>query len=340
MERVLVDREGIESTMYVFEAPLDSRILAAWVVVRNTRSGAVMTYYVPAGVYVRDYSEKLDDYVSVSDLRYAGNILSEDRDIEYAIWQLNNLTGLSIDSYVWVDSSGVQNYSALFGDLSEFSASEYSAKYSNPQDTSNAAYLLHSFMDRFSITRLLINYDTWDDLAGGIRSNLTTAELIAKVTTTKAILNAGGVVLFDLSQPWATEEVTTSNGKTANIINYDQVDDHFSDHIGIVRGREVEREQVKVEVYNASGISGLASRYARKIQNSGMRVVRYENAPNEAEKTVLYIPKPEKYTNSLEIVKDLIVVTPEEITGRPSFITTGDIVVVLGKDMEKEVNWR
>lgn len=338
-ERLLIDKEGVESTLYVFEAPIDDRILSAWIVIRNIKSGSSLVYYVPAGVYVRDFSGKLDDYVSVGDLRYAGDILNESRDMEYALWQIGNLTGLSVESYVWLNSDAISEYSSLFGDLSEFSAADYANQYVNDEDTGNTTYLLNSFAQRFSLLKLFVDLESWADLSSGIYSNLTTAQLINRVVSMKGMLNAGGVYLFDLSQPWATEQITTSNGKTANILNSSEVDNEFSKYIGVVRGREIEREQVKVEVYNASGIAGLASRYARKIRNSGMTVVRYENAPDEQEKTTLYVPKPSNYSNSLEIVKDILVVDTNQIEGRPSFITTGDIVVILGKDMGSEISW-
>ncbi len=339
-ERILIEREGVESTLYVFEAPIDNRILAAWVVIKNMRNGSTVVYYVPAGVYIRDYSGQLDDYVSVADLRYAGNVLSETRDIEYAVWQINNLTSLSIDSYIWIDSEAISTYSTLFGDLSEFSAATYSSKYINSEDTANTTYLLNSFMSRFSLFKLFLNSDSWESLSKGVKSNLSPGLLVKRIVTTQGTLNSGGVYLFDLSQPWATEQVTTSNGKTASILNSTSVDNKFAGFIDIVRGRDVEREQVKVEVYNGSGISGLASRYARKVKNSGMTIVRFENAPEEIDRTVIYVPKPENYSNSLKIVKDILVVDAQEVVGRPSFITTGDIVVILGKDMEKEVSWK
>ena len=97
--------------------------------------------------------------------------------------------------------------------------------------------------------------------------------------------------------------------------------------------RELEKERVRVEIYNGSGMSGYASQYARRIRNSGCEVVRYDNAPNLQDKTEFYVPKPKEFEYSLKVIFELFPGTYETIEGRPSFMTTGDVVIILGKDI-------
>jgi len=80
-------------------------------------------------------------------------------------------------------------------------------------------------------------------------------------------------------------------------------------------------------------MSGYASQYARKIKNSGCEVVRYDNSSALEEKTKFYVSKPENFKNSLNVILELFPGTYEIIEGRPSFMTTGDIVIILGKDI-------
>ena len=42
----------------------------------------------------------------------------------------------------------------------------------------------------------------------------------------------------------------------------------------------------------------------------------------------------EKFSNTYRVVSDVIPVEFEAVEGRPDFMTTGDIVVVLGKDIK------
>ncbi len=97
--------------------------------------------------------------------------------------------------------------------------------------------------------------------------------------------------------------------------------------------RELEKERVRVEVYNGSGLSGYASQYARKIRNSGCEVVRYDNAPKEQDETQFFVPKQEDFPRSLSVVFEIFPGTYEIVQSRPSFMTTGDIVIILGKDI-------
>jgi hypothetical protein len=95
-----------------------------------------------------------------------------------------------------------------------------------------------------------------------------------------------------------------------------------------------------VEVYNGSGIPKAALRYSRTVQNLGTRVVRTGNAPIDEEKTKIYISKKDSFNKSLSLVEKIFVDKPEIIEGRPAFMTTGDIVIVLGKDIQREVDWK
>jgi hypothetical protein len=61
--------------------------------------------------------------------------------------------------------------------------------------------------------------------------------------------------------------------------------------------------------------------------------VRYENAPSTSDRTVVYVSNKENYRNSLAIVTEILSGSFDLVEGRPAFMTTGDIVVVLGKDI-------
>ena len=76
--------------------------------------------------------------------------------------------------------------------------------------------------------------------------------------------------------------VTGDKIKVLNTAEYDKV---FRDLFEKVLDRGLENERVRVEVYNGSELTGVASSFGRKIVNTCCDVVRYGNAPNSEEKT-------------------------------------------------------
>jgi len=88
-------------------------------------------------------------------------------------------------------------------------------------------------------------------------------------------------------------------------------------------------------VYNGSGVAGAAMQFGRKIENSGCDVVRYENAPDIIDKTIMYIPKLDDFKKSFKIVSEIFSDNFELVEGRPDFMTTGDIVIILGEDIKR-----
>lgn len=339
-EKYIIKRENVWSTLIVVQSSVDLRISGVWYVVQNDKTGMSMVYYVPPGVYMKEYSGSVNEYVSTSDLRYVGDIVSPERDLEYAIWQLNNLTGITVDEYIWIDPQALNAFGSLFGDISEFSKEEYIEKYSNPSEISLPAMTINSIADRFSIIKMLFHPKDVKELFSSLDSNSSTLGVIGRLQKINKGLSAGDVYMLDLTSANSTYEAFSSSGRSISLINYSEVDKKLERQINILKGRAIEKEQVKVEVYNASGIEGLASRYYRKLRNAGLEVVRYENAPNMLEKTTIFVPNPTKYKYSLELSKAILVVPTEEVNDRPSFMTTGDIVILLGKDMNVEAIWK
>jgi hypothetical protein len=169
----------------------------------------------------------------------------------------------------------------------------------------------------------------------GIISNRRYVDILSKISFTKHELRGSEKHLIDLGNSEYLEEELSNMGGLAYHFNSSKYDGVFRGYLLDILDRELEKEQVRVEVYNGSGISGAAGQMARKIENSGCDVVRYENAPNMLDNTVLYIPDEDRFKNSIDVVKEVVDGNVEIINDRPTFMTTGDIVVVLGKDIER-----
>lgn len=96
---------------------------------------------------------------------------------------------------------------------------------------------------------------------------------------------------------------------------------------------EVQREQGRVEIYNATNTPGLASKVRRFLDTQGANVVRTGNATELTLKTKLYVPDIEKYTANTLLIRELlrgdVIIVDEEFP----LNHTAELVLVLGDDV-------
>ena len=98
-------------------------------------------------------------------------------------------------------------------------------------------------------------------------------------------------------------------------------------------------EQAQIEIYNATGITGLGTRLGRWLGNLGLLIVRTENAPllvsEDCRGNMIYVVDKAKYNDSVGEVVDIITERfgneVNLVYNRPEFVATGDIIVVLCK---------
>jgi hypothetical protein len=91
-------------------------------------------------------------------------------------------------------------------------------------------------------------------------------------------------------------------------------------------------EQIKVEVFNASGQGGLAGRISRLLSNYGVNVVRFSNAPRGESKTKLYTREGVVAPLNIDLIKNLIRIDFQVSQENYEYNSTGDLVLVLGED--------
>ena len=327
--------DSLDKTLWIFESgdESDARIDSAFLIAKNEEKGILLNIFIPGWLYFDSSEENIGSSISVSNFRYAGDFLEEGRGIEYAIWQFEQMLGTKVNQYIWIESEEQTLYSEIFGSYTE---TQEDFGYDNEKSifTQNALFL-DSFLKRFSIFDIVINPVKISNFGEGIISSIGFADILKTFFETKNDLNRNEKYILDLGTGEYISEELSDTGGVVYFFDSSVYDTSFRSYLSEMIDRELEKEQVRVEVYNGSGISGVAGQIARKIENSGCDVVRYENSPDTAEETVLYIPKEEGYENSIEVVKEVIGSSVEIINERPNFMTTGDIVVVLGEDIEK-----
>jgi hypothetical protein len=293
---MLSENSSIVNTIFIFED--DERISKMEVITYSKDQKKLLRIPVPTEVYVTE--EGVDSY-PISSMNSVGEFLEHNKGKEYTVSYMSNLLGLKFDNYVWLTGSST--------------------------DTDN-------FLSQLSIWNILFKFKYQADLKGNLYSNLPILNLIKEINFIKQSLSTYEYEQIDISDCCIEQVVISGDRKEPRFV-INSFDEEFSKYIDELVSKEVERERVNVEVYNASNVSGLASEYARKIRHTGCRILRYDNAPNVYDHTVIYIPEPEGYINSLELIRDVVGENIEIKYERPSFITTGDIVLVLGRELSE-----
>ncbi len=328
-------RDALEKTLIVFEEEYNDkeRIKVAYLYAENKEKSVSVLVFIPAWVEYMGVDKEFGSSLPISTFRYAGDFLQEGRGYEYAIWQFEQLLGTNIDEYIWISSSANKIFSEKLGEPSGDSL--YAQYYSNGFNVNQEAFLLNSFISKLGWFNLLTSSHKFKDSQAVILSSFSTlGNVVLKLKNIQKSIISTRPFLLDLSNSeYLSQQEAFGGVGISSYIETDKYDTVWRKFIDSMIDRELEKERVRVEVYNGSGLSGYASQYARKIRNSGCEVVRYDNAPKEQNKTQFFVPKQEDFPRSLSVVFEIFPGTYEIVESRPSFMTTGDIVIILGKDI-------
>ncbi len=308
----LTDYEDLNKSLFVLRK--GDKLSAVYVLVLNEESNKIVEYYIPPSVYIDDYSNGLEGEVRVKDLVYAGELLEKGAGMEYAIWEIQNLVAFKFDSYFVIEVSE-DNV-----ELNEF----------------------HQLLEQYSNFRVLLYPEQSKEKLQKIESNKNSVDtfLTFRKFVNRLSYRQGDVNVIDISDPVFNDNLVLESGQAVKKVNLKEIDSVLRENIDIAQNEDLLREQVKIEVYNGSDMSGLASTYARMIKNSGCEVIRVGNASNEYTETEIFISDKQRFDDSLAVVEDLFVRDVNISANRPNFITTGDIVVVLGEDLKLEMGWK
>ncbi len=330
--------EDFEKTLVVMETGSsdDRKISEIYLFLSNQNKKETILIYVPGWMYFSGLEEDFGNSIALSSFRYAGDFLQEGRGVEYAIWQIGQMLGLKADKYIWFSPEGVDNYSEMYGDFSgvEDKYREY-YKTVDSDVLGDSFYKLNMLASKYSVFDNMTHMGSMLDTQESVFSNMSFREYLSFWSSLNNKIAKTESFGIDLSYfRYSTEDLSSSGGQM-RYLNTTEFDTVYRNLISKIMDRSLEKERVRVEVYNGSGVAGAAKQFGRKIENSGCDVVRYENAPSTADRTVVYVSNKESYKNSLEIVTEILSGSFDLVEGRPAFMTTGDIVVVLGKDIQQ-----
>ncbi|HQG57435.1 MAG TPA: LytR C-terminal domain-containing protein [Candidatus Dojkabacteria bacterium] len=305
----------------------DTEVVGVYIFISNQVSGDSLVYYIPPWVYSDDYSNTFEQPVSVGNLLYMASTVDPEKKYQFVINQISSVVGMIFDSYIYLPTD---------------KASEISdqCKY----DSSKGAEYIDKCISGLTNPFNVLESHKLDELIRSLRSNLTYKQIMQLRNRIGAIdfgTDGNGIIsnyngnIIDLSSNNYVIENTAPGDQNIIVskLVVESIDSIISENIDIVRSKNIQKELVKVEVYNGSGIPKYASKYSRYISNMGCTVVRFGNADKEYEQTTIYVVDPERFQYSLSVVKAILGENVQIINERPNFLTTGDIIVVLGKNV-------
>ncbi|KKP43212.1 hypothetical protein A3K02_02295 [candidate division WS6 bacterium RIFOXYD1_FULL_33_8] len=330
-------KDALEKTLVVFEEEYNEseRISRVYLYLENKDKQISILVYLPGWVEYAGLEEDFGNTVPVSSFKYAGEFKQRGRGVEYAIWQIEQVLGTNIDEYIWFNASSFKVFSEKLGESTGDPI--YAQYYANGFEASDDAFFLNSFISRLGWVNLIFSASKFKDSESTVYSSLPTlASTVVKLKQIEQGTLSSRPYIIDLSDnKYLSQEELVDSGGISNTIKTSEFDATWREHIDSMIDRELEKERTRVEVYNGSGVTGAAGQYARRIRNSGCEVVRFENAPNNVDNTIFYVPNKEEYNDSLSTIMEIFPGQYEIIEGRPSFMTTGDIVIILGKDISR-----
>jgi len=258
--------------------------------------------------------------VRVRDLMVLGHLQTPPVSLAYAFYQLQEFLAIPIDGYVYIsgDADEVSGLGIGYPPSEAVSGTKEYGQWSREWS--------EYWIDNLDSISVLNIWSSREDIPR-IESNMSAVELYEFIKAFQRV-NGENIDLIPLSQD-NLAEVVDERGKTVSFLSEVAVDEVLKDFTGDVR---MDREQARVEIFNGSSVNGLGNRYRRWIDHIGGDVIRVENAPGVWETSVIYVTDLEEFEYTVGNIVSLWTDGVEIIEGRPDFVTTGDVIVVLGID--------
>lgn len=339
-QRYLLSQSNGQSkrTVIILEEGYDNerRISEVYLFLSNKEKGKSLLVYIPSWLYFTGLEENFGSAIPISSFRYAGDTLQEDRGVEYSVWQISQILGITFNNYIYINSEANSTLDSIFGeDVIAKDRYRDMFKAGDKASLSEGFFRLQAISSKVSFVKSLFKVNQLRNFSNNIYSDLSFIESITMLKNVEKTLQATESYAIDLANTKYSKEELSDSGGIKRYLLSKEFDNSYRSLISLLIDRELEKERVRVEVYNGSGVAGAAMQFGRKIENSGCDVVRFENAPKTIKKTIVYISNPEDFKKSFKIVSEILSDNFELVEGRPDFMTTGDIVIILGEDIKR-----
>lgn len=277
---------------------------------------SVPLQYIP-GIFVDNLSMTTS---KVRDLTVIGDLQSNPIPFPYLYYQLEELYALQIDGYVLFSPAVEQKIGVL-------------SLLKNPEDVGKDAKRFRSWSEEWTeywamYIRNLSLFQIWRnrDIVPQIESDMSVGDVYAFARDFSALPEKS--VSTHVVSDDEIMKVIDEKGAQVSLVSVSAIDSLLE---ALSQDKRIDREQARVEIFNGTEISGWGSRYERWVKHLGAEVIRVKNAPLQIGGTVIYVTDLEKYAYTVERISTLWD-DVKIVEGRPNFVTTGDIIIVLGVD--------
>jgi hypothetical protein len=298
------------------------------------------------GTVLKTYDSNINTIFIVMDNRETGYKFINTMDLVLVDNVSRKVTSISVDPdlivklnkenipirnlYNFLDGSSVQRVDNLIASMSDYLAIRIDRYYIvNLSDLSvmetNAGFSGSSLLSYINYFKNPINYlksiVNFDSFRIAFRTNLNRVEY---TNMTNAFGN------FDISSGAIDESQGTVEGD--NIIpDFSKID---SSLYLLLRNIDLLKEQIRIEIYNATSIQGAANKVARSLEVYGVDVIKTGNYPEELEETSLYIAgnKNNMIANYTELER-LFRGELEELK-EYKYNYSGDIILIIGNNFQ------
>ena len=217
--------------------------------------------------------------------------------------------------------NGVKSYEGL--DLLSVMATD-EAGIDKRLDTQDV--VVDSFLNDFSGFGFIYRILRHPNLLNSIETNLSRGEAL----DIYSFLRKGSKIEKKFSYTKQNSLIIEDDEKGEKQVLWERVSQDIQ---AVCLDEKILQEQVRLEVLNGTDQAGLAARYKRSFENSGLRVVREDNTIKQSAETILYLGDYGEKEHTVNFIKsvfgDKIQVKEEAY----KYKHIGDMVLVLGNDL-------
>ena len=256
----------------------------------------------------------------IRDLSVIGDLQIEPVPLAYPFYQLQELFAVPIDGYVVFPPGVAENIGPLSG---KDAPSTSVAGLKDYQEWGEAWEDYWSgYLRSLSVMKIWMNRG----IVPEIESNMNVVDVYTFARDFASLPEESVETLVPPTD--AVVKMIDERGEQVNGIQISAVDSMLE---GLGRDNRMDREQARIEIFNGTDVDGWGGRYERWVKHLGGEVIRVKNAPQQRDGTVIYVTDQEEYAYTVSRISSLWE-NVELVEGRPDFITTGDIIVLLGVD--------
>lgn len=320
-------------------------------------TGENVLMYVPLDTYV-----DTDEYgtVPLKNLIIMGDFEAQDSGYSYAFETIEEKSALKFDRYFFYDTSILEDLMVLKGGVtirlpSEITVEDQSNKFQvaafdenrvKLNSNSVLAYIddvsggegarqerqtlfFEGFVNSWSFLDIWRMGNIADLLGEKTFSDMSSQEFVA---VSKYLYRSKNALDTRLIETLDLEETITTEGEKVNLYGGLPLWEIWRENL---LNDQVALELARVEVFNGSDIFRAASKYSSMMRNEGVDVIRINNAPTDSKDSYLYVQDEDRsYYYTISAIQKIFGEELEVVVGKTDFLSTGDLVVILGNDLD------